>query len=154
MIPALLSDNGLDIIWTRLWRNVYGRLFQQEEKQASEKEARTAAQTKAEPVHGLNQALLETAAEEESRLVFIFKPDFQNLVSPSIDSLPVGTDAWALHHDCVSVTPLRASFAEPGPGSMGFGRDWSEHSAGGQWDNGGRVWETSQRQSRPATAAE
>ena len=35
------------------------------------------------------------------------------LISPSLDSLPVGSDGWALHRGWVSVTPLRASFGEP-----------------------------------------
>ena len=34
------------------------------------------------------------------------------LVDPPIDSLPFGTDAWAVHHAKASVTPLRTCFAE------------------------------------------
>lgn len=41
------------------------------------------------------------------------------LVHPPIDSLPFGTDAWAVHHAKASVTPLRTSFAEAGVDSYG-----------------------------------
>ena len=39
-------------------------------------------------------------------------------MNPPIDSLPHGSDAWAVHHAKASVTPLRTSFAEPGGDSM------------------------------------
>ena len=41
------------------------------------------------------------------------------LVNPPLDSLPFGTDAWAVHHAKASVTPLRTSFAEPDEESYG-----------------------------------
>jgi len=35
------------------------------------------------------------------------------LIDPSVDSLPVGSDAWAIHQGWISVTPLRSTFGEP-----------------------------------------
>lgn len=46
-------------------------------------------------------------------LSFHFAPQMDALVNPPIDKLPFGTDAWAVHNNLVSVTPLRTSFAEP-----------------------------------------
>ena len=36
------------------------------------------------------------------------------LVDPPREAVPVGTDTWALHAGYATVTPLIASFAEPG----------------------------------------
>jgi hypothetical protein len=44
--------------------------------------------------------------------MFHFSPQMDPLVNPPIDSLPFGTDAWAVHHAKASVTPLRTCFAE------------------------------------------
>lgn len=46
-------------------------------------------------------------------LTFHFAPQMGALVNPPLESLPFGTDAWAVHHAKASVTPLRTSFAEP-----------------------------------------
>ena len=58
---------------------------------------------------------LATAVQPEkvSGLVFKFSPDLTGLVNPSPTAVPVGSDGWAMLNGHVSVTPLRASFAEP-----------------------------------------
>src|ERR1700733_12164023 len=45
-------------------------------------------------------------------LMFHFAPEMGPLVHPPLDSLPFGTDAWAVHHAKASVTPLRTCFGE------------------------------------------
>jgi hypothetical protein len=47
-----------------------------------------------------------------SSLMFHFAPEMRPLVHPPLDSLPFGTDAWAVHHAKASVTPLRTCFGE------------------------------------------
>lgn len=58
---------------------------------------------------------LPTASEN---LLFKFAPQIGPLVNPPFESLPHGSDGWAIHSAKASVTPLRAAFAEPGPSSM------------------------------------
>ena len=58
--------------------------------------------------------------EASDELLFQFAPKIDALVNPPFDSLPNGSDAWALHSAKASVTPLRAAFSEPGPRSMRF----------------------------------
>jgi tubulin---tyrosine ligase len=139
MVPALVKPEGLRIVWTRIWRNGYGRLF--ENRPASELQERAphpATETKtADP----SEVKSSASDEHDDRLIFKFNPDFKDLVEPENSTLPIGTDAWAIHNDLVSVTPLRASFAEPGAGSMGFGSEWQESPLGGPRAGGGRYWD-------------
>jgi hypothetical protein len=55
-----------------------------------------------------------------SPLTYHFSPQMGQLVNPPMESLPEGTDSWTVHHGKASVTPLRATFAEPGQESWGF----------------------------------
>jgi tubulin---tyrosine ligase len=123
-IVSALLDDGMKIVWTRLWRNAYSRLFKQEES--------------ASPT----EATLNGQAAEQQPLVFTFSPDWKGLLTPTKDDLPYGTDAWGIHSDMATVTPLKATFGEPGAGSMGFG---SEHKelANSRWAGGGRFWDAS-----------
>jgi tubulin--tyrosine ligase len=116
MIQQLLSDEGLQIVWTTLWRNSYGRLFKA--LHSSEdvlKHGISAAGPdlpNVDPAHG-EQPSIEALPQNVNDLVFKFAPDMRGLITPSPSSVPVGSDAWAISNGYVSVTPLRASFAEP-----------------------------------------
>ncbi|KAH7100252.1 sure-like protein [Auriculariales sp. MPI-PUGE-AT-0066] len=101
MIESLSSTNTR-VCWTRMWRNRYGRLFAAHAPASSASEKESAG------------ALPETGL---GPLLFRFSPAFEDLVSPRLENLPVGTDGWAIHSDHISVTPLIASFAE-GAGPM------------------------------------
>jgi len=95
LIEEILGVDGLKVCWTRLWRSSYGRLF----KDVSG----------ADPLTGETQ----TTGPDKGSLLFKWSPDMEGLVSPSLDSLPVGSDTWAIHRGYISVTPLRATFGEP-----------------------------------------
>lgn len=129
ILPALLQEGGMKIAWTRLWRNEYGRLFQQGLKDDPAREIMDvdSAHSGTKPAPGL---------------VFTFSPEWTKLLHPSKESLPYGTDAWGIHNDMATLTPLKALFAEPAAGSMGFG---SEHKelVGSRWVHGGRYWDIS-----------
>lgn len=111
MVEQLLTERGLDIYWTKIWRNTYGRLF---EVHTTIKPATSPAgpdSLSAPPVELGENARQKDGGEE--KLVFKFAPDIAPLINPAKSSLPLGTDAWAISNGWASVTPLCASFAEP-----------------------------------------
>lgn len=74
-------------------------------------------------------------------LLFKFTPQIKSLIDPSLDSLPHGTDAWAVHTGKASVSPLRACFAQPGRESFAFGDEVvPEGEKAGDGQGGGRLW--------------
>lgn len=113
LIEKILSEDGLTISWTRMWRNSYGRLFKPTSQSPSSKN------------HLVDPTGTHTSgpsAQEEARapadveigdLLFKWGPEMKGLITPSPEALPVGSDGWAIYHGMVSVTPLRASFGEP-----------------------------------------
>ncbi|EMD42032.1 hypothetical protein CERSUDRAFT_110571 [Gelatoporia subvermispora B] len=117
MVEGLISEEGVKIYWTSIWRNSYGRLF----KAHTPREAVAAPTMSAagpdspnedpnyQPRLGENKA----APRDVGKLFFKFAPDMTHLINPSMSSLPVGTDGWAISQGWASVTPIRASFAEP-----------------------------------------
>jgi 5'/3'-nucleotidase SurE len=108
LIEQILSVDGLKVCWTRLWRNSYGRLF----KNVSGSIGHPTIPAGPDPI----TAEAHASGPEEAAigdLLFKWSPEMGGLVSPSLDSLPVGSDSWALHQGLISVTPLRASFGEP-----------------------------------------
>lgn len=127
MANNLLENEGMRVLWTRIWRNAYGRLFQ-------EHEGEQATSVRSPPPGGPDAALdgnrrpgqppvsggesnpgsegTTETVDHASELVFKFAPDMRGLIGPSA-SPPVGTDAWAVENGMASVTPLCASFAEP-----------------------------------------
>lgn len=117
MIHELLSEEGLKIYWTRLWRNSYGRLFKADTPIQAAIEASSSS---AAGPDSLNEKPNATSAGDETtsskdvgKLAFRFAPDIGHLIYPLESSVAVGSDAWAVLKGWASVTPLRASFAEP-----------------------------------------
>lgn len=109
MVQKLLSSGGLGITWSTIWRNSYGRLFEQQVPSSD-------AIKQDIPAEGPDSLAAGSSGQTSSPpvsspLVFKFSPDMRDLVKPKV--IPEGTDAWAVHNDLASVTPLRASFAEP-----------------------------------------
>ncbi|KAJ6604674.1 survival protein sure-like phosphatase/nucleotidase [Mycena vulgaris] len=113
LVEGLLTDEGLKIIWTSMWRNSYGRLFKEvsgatppinsQEPNAAGPDALTTDPPSAEA----------TVANSKGTLAFKFAPAMDGLVHPDESSLPIGSDGWAIFKGWASVTPLRSSFAEP-----------------------------------------
>lgn len=115
MIQQLLSDEGLQIVWTTMWRNSYGRLFKAlaSSEVAAKQGLPAAGPDSANNPAGEIQLGTESMSENVGHLLFKFVPDIGGLVTPPPASVPVGSDGWAILNGHVSVTPLRASFAEP-----------------------------------------
>ncbi|KAG2044826.1 sure-like protein [Suillus americanus] len=115
MIMELLDPEGIDVHWTHMWRNSYGQLF----KAVSTPDATNTARdvpNKGPDVAGQyltleSESRGDISKDEPAALVFKFSPDFQSLITPSVGSLPVGSDGWAIAKGHASITPLRACFA-------------------------------------------
>jgi len=111
LIKEILSEEGLPVCWTHMWRNSYGRLFQEISATQPESEVHSmwpdSLSTLPEKIDDLPQT------SNHKRLAFKFCPEMKGLISPSLSALPVGSDGWAMHKGWASVTPLRASFGEP-----------------------------------------
>jgi len=120
LVPELLREGGMEVVWTRIWRNTYGSLFQPQNSDNTTSPAgpdakisRDSPQSSAQQEHHHLQQIVSAPG-----LAFKFAPEMSSLVNPAINSLPYGSDAWAVHHAKASVTPLRTSFAEPGGDGM------------------------------------
>lgn len=125
IVPTLLQ--GMRVVWTRLWRNQYERLFKRGDMEPKGRAAITETQTETEPTR-------------EDELKFSFSPEWTGLLTPAKDSLPYGTDAWGIHNNMATVTPLKATFGEPSAGAMGFGSEYGE-LVNSRWARGGRFWD-------------
>ena len=124
MVEELLSDDGLQIVWTTMWRNSYGRLF---ETLPNAEAASLLPMSPAGPDSSLVPSQLnggnatQTSPKHAGDLIFKFAPNIDGLINPLQCSLPIGSDGWAISEGYVSVTPLRASFAEPPEQAHGSG---------------------------------
>ncbi|KAG6902871.1 hypothetical protein C0995_010040 [Termitomyces sp. Mi166 len=110
----LLTEEGPKICTTTMWRNSYRRLF----KRTSADLHTPKGEALLAGPNVLDSAIQGTGPQiatacDNGELAFKFSPDMTDLITPSLSSIPVGTDAWALHQGWISVTPLRASFGEP-----------------------------------------
>lgn len=113
-----------------MWRNSYGRLFRAVPA-PSDEPGEDHALSGAGPDALTNEPtdVARPTTGDPRQLVFKFDPDMRGLINTSLSDLPVGSDGWAIHQGWVSVTPLRASFAEPaGGGTNGSADDrlWTQ----------------------------
>ncbi|KAJ8702629.1 hypothetical protein PTI98_001330 [Pleurotus ostreatus] len=113
LIEGLLAEEGLKVCWTRMWRNSYGRLFKEISGDAGRTIDPAGPDSLAARPSDLDNSGNPSSSIPTRSLTFKFKPDMRGLITPDSTSLPVGSDGWAIHNGWVSVTPLRASFAEP-----------------------------------------
>ena len=102
MIEALLNEGGLKVVWTTIWRNSYGKLFRQKHQLQDAKD-------EVDP-GGPDAHIGGSDPAQAEKLIFKFGPDLSDIINPP--TVPIGTDAWALSRGWISITPLRASFAE------------------------------------------
>ncbi len=121
MVQGLLSEDGLPIIWTRLRRNSYHRLFKAcAPERAAEPESKHHSlaagpdSTETVPAQTVSQeAGSNVSPKRLGGLLFEFSPDMKEFIHLPPSSLPEGSDSWAIEMGWVSVTPVRASFGEP-----------------------------------------
>lgn len=143
-------EKQMPIVWTSIWRNAYGSLFKPHTLEQSNAEmpaggpdARITA-SRSGPGDGVPQNSVPDISETKTpakissppgpsdhkhgyefhshapELVFKFAPDMSGLIGRRVKA-PPGSDAWAIERGWVSVTPLRATFAEPS-------LDWDDKS--------------------------
>ena len=119
MVQGLLSEDGLPIIWTRVWRNTYHRLFEAYSQACAEELENAYPQAGPDSTKRTLAQTISRAAEESvspkkiGSLLFKFSPDMQGFINLPTSSLPEGSDSWAIEKGWVSVTPMRANFGEP-----------------------------------------
>ncbi|KAF9459924.1 survival protein sure-like phosphatase/nucleotidase [Collybia nuda] len=116
LIQELLSDDGLTICWTTIWRNSYGQLFKQVVSSPKLKQKTSINQIAGPDVLSSNVDSSVPDHGEATQLhglAFKFSPNMSDIINPSLSTLPVGSDGWAIQKGWVSVTPLRASYGEP-----------------------------------------
>lgn len=111
MVPGLLAEEGMPVLYTRIWRNTYGRLFKALPRTGEASPDVSSAGPGAAVKEGAGQKQVQE--EEVGNLSFKFAPDMSGLIGRRLDTLPEGSDAWAIDKGWASVTPVRASFAEP-----------------------------------------
>jgi len=136
MVETLLREGATEIMWTRIWKNSSNQLFKPlsiEEKVQHKVMGTT--QNSGSNLHLPSPPPIDVNAKPGS-LSFYFSPMLQGILHPDMDTLPEGTDAWAIHTGRVSVTPLRAGFAEPGDDSMAFAGELVPHTQSAA----GRLW--------------
>ncbi|KZT02745.1 sure-like protein [Laetiporus sulphureus 93-53] len=103
MIEGLLSEEGLRICWTRIWRNSYGRLF----KAHTSHEAAAAAIATISPAgpdapsedrRDSKANVMDKTANSNGveKLLFRWAPDMTGLINSPTSSMPVGSDGWAI----------------------------------------------------------
>ncbi|KAJ3508935.1 hypothetical protein NLJ89_g5483 [Agrocybe chaxingu] len=114
LIEDILSEEGLKICWTKMWRNSYGRLFKNIACGSNSRDHTV----EAPGPDVANSNTIQTSGpgpedEETGDLLFKWAPEMKGLITPSLEALPVGSDGWAIYQGWISVTPLRASFGEP-----------------------------------------
>ncbi|OCF60428.1 5'/3'-nucleotidase SurE [Kwoniella mangroviensis CBS 10435] len=147
--------------WTNMWRNSYGRLFKATTlTRANYDPGDNYNQNRSCPSSSNNQpqntdippnasttstagpGALPTPApssptvkHHDGQLRFHFAPNMKPLLFPPVESLPVGSDAWAFAKGYIGVTPMRAQFAGPIEGGYGFGREENDgKKAGSLWE--------------------
>lgn len=108
MIHRLADPEGLQVFWTRMWRNSYGRLF----KHMSPVHE-TQGEILLDNTHSASGIVSTgSVAKADGYLAFKFAPDWESLLTPDLSVVPIGTDGWAFGMGHASVSPMRSSLAE------------------------------------------
>lgn len=132
MIQELGQPNGVEVVWTTIWRNAYGMLFKPEEEDRASRSMREAgpdapSKTPEKPSTPIQSDELPATSKA---LTFHFAPaNMASLVNPPLDDLPYGSDTWAILNAKASITPLRAAFMECPPESYRLGSEEGERGS-------------------------
>lgn len=115
LVEKIVSKEGLNIYWTKMWRNSYGRLFKQIHPPERSQTQPVVNPAGPDAPTGAKERVDVNSEDDDYApgLVFKWGPEMKGLITPSASSLPIGSDGWAIHNGGVSVTALRASFGEP-----------------------------------------
>ncbi|EIM87883.1 sure-like protein [Stereum hirsutum FP-91666 SS1] len=122
VIEEILSEEGLPIAWTRTWKSSYTSLFKaysSDEDSAAVDHFTSVAGPDGMSLASDSDSTHTTAtnrilrSEEKKELIFKFSPEKDEFIDPKAPEVEEGTDVWAIGKGYVSVTPLRANFAEP-----------------------------------------
>lgn len=108
LVPEHLAPENRRVCFTTLYRNTYGKLFEETDKITND-------------VYNPTQHRGPQPERHDGQLRFEFKPSFQKILNPDPKDVPKGTDAWAFQNGYTSVTPLRAAYGEVGAEGSGFG---------------------------------
>ncbi|KAK8864278.1 5'/3'-nucleotidase SurE [Kwoniella newhampshirensis] len=159
LVEEGLKGENRQICWTSMWRNSYGQLFktttlskstydpgdnssQQNKPQSSSSPPRSISKTStagpaalptpdpSSPLLGNSETPSSQVKEGKEPLKFHFAPNMKPLLFPPIETLPVGSDAWAFAKGYVSVTPIRAEYAGLSDGAWGFGSEQDDTQVG------------------------
>ena len=127
------DSNSPQVHWTTMAPTKYGRLFvpleQAEPETSAEADAEEAGPA-AVPIHSPPPHESVLPSIRSTSTSFRFKPDIGSLVKPDAATLVPGTDIWAIHHNFVSITPLKSCF-EAAPVHSGI--ETEEGSGKGLW---------------------
>lgn len=107
MVDGTASDSRPKLCWTSIWRNSYGSLFKNISGPGTLDENQALRAAGPDKQDNNDSSNLDPKAQD---LLFSFSPDWTT--TPPSD-IPIGSDVWAIRHGWVSVTPLRACFAQP-----------------------------------------
>ena len=113
LIDRLLTEEGLKIYWTNIWRNSYGRLFKAISAKPVPKQVLPDALANGQQQCENKTTIAGPTPADSGNLLFHWAPEMKGIIAPSPSMLPVGSDGWAIYHGYVSVTPLCANFGEP-----------------------------------------
>ncbi|KAK9895829.1 sure-like protein [Cystobasidium minutum MCA 4210] len=113
-VEILGQDSSAPLVhWTTMAPTKYGRLFVPLEQAKPETSAEADAEEAgpaAVPIHSPPPHETPQPTIKATSTSFKFKPDIGSLVRPDAATLVPGTDIWAIHHNFVSITPLKSCF--------------------------------------------
>ncbi|GAA5949640.1 hypothetical protein JCM3765_002737 [Sporobolomyces pararoseus] len=123
LMPTILKNP--QVHWTSMAVTAYGRLFKSlnsapppsvdDSGPASIPEPTTTTTTNGDS--DPDESLLVNPEHYSQPLAFSFSPDITHLINPDAQKMKSGEDRTSLHDGAISVTPIRAAFAEAKPPS-------------------------------------
>ncbi|GAA5870075.1 hypothetical protein JCM16303_001888 [Sporobolomyces ruberrimus] len=125
LMPSIVENP--QVHWTSMAVTGYGRLFKSLNSSAPpqvddsgpasipEPSSKEGGSSSTDSPNEGDENLLVKPEHYEQPLSFGFAPDISHLINPNATDMKKGEDRTALHEGCVSVTPIRAAFAEAKP---------------------------------------
>jgi tubulin--tyrosine ligase len=95
LVEGLLTDEGLKIMWTSMWRNSYGRLFKAVPPATPASVQPSASAAGPNALVPSDSSIAESSTSSGA-LAFKFSPAMEGLIHPDESRLPIGSDGWAM----------------------------------------------------------